>query len=79
MFVQRRISSAFREIPGGQILGPTRDYTQRLLNPALARSGLGSIDAFLGVTTGTHTAEELRAAGATMVFPDLAGVGRKLR
>lgn len=34
MFVQRRISSAFREIPGGQILGPTRDYTQRLLKPA---------------------------------------------
>ena len=37
MFVQRRISSAFREIPGGQVLGPTRDYTQRLLNPALVR------------------------------------------
>lgn len=33
MFIQRRISSAFREIPGGQILGPTRDYTQRLLSP----------------------------------------------
>lgn len=33
MFVQRRISSAFREVPGGQMLGPTRDYTQRLLRP----------------------------------------------
>jgi alpha-D-ribose 1-methylphosphonate 5-triphosphate synthase subunit PhnI len=32
MFVQRRISSSFREIPGGQILGPTRDYTQRLID-----------------------------------------------
>ena len=31
MFIIRRISSAFRDIPGGQILGPTRDYTQRLL------------------------------------------------
>jgi alpha-D-ribose 1-methylphosphonate 5-triphosphate synthase subunit PhnI len=31
MQVIRRISSAFRDIPGGQILGPTRDYTQRLL------------------------------------------------
>jgi alpha-D-ribose 1-methylphosphonate 5-triphosphate synthase subunit PhnI len=30
-FVERRISSIFREIPGGQILGPTRDYTHRLL------------------------------------------------
>src|SRR5262245_5418470 len=47
MFVHRRISSAFREIPGGQILGPTRDYTQRLLNPALVQSGLGSIERFL--------------------------------
>ena len=47
MFVQRRISSAFREIPGGQVLGPTRDYTQRLLNPDLIRTGLGAIDAFL--------------------------------
>jgi alpha-D-ribose 1-methylphosphonate 5-triphosphate synthase subunit PhnI len=28
----RRISSAFKEIPGGQILGPTPDYTHRLLN-----------------------------------------------
>jgi alpha-D-ribose 1-methylphosphonate 5-triphosphate synthase subunit PhnI len=46
MFVQRRISSAFREIPGGQVLGPTRDYTQRLLNPALARN-TESIDEFL--------------------------------
>lgn len=27
----RRISSAFQDIPGGQILGPTRDYTLRLL------------------------------------------------
>src|ERR1044071_4587557 len=26
MFVKRKISSSFREIPGGQILGPTRDY-----------------------------------------------------
>lgn len=31
MFVLRRISSAFKDISGGQILGPTRDYIQRLL------------------------------------------------
>jgi len=31
MFILRRISSAFKDIPGGQILGPTRDYIQRLL------------------------------------------------
>ncbi len=32
MEVIRRISSAFRDIPGGQLLGRTRDYTQRLLD-----------------------------------------------
>src|SRR5215510_6138250 len=32
MRLQRRISSAFRDIPGGQLLGRTRDYTQRLLD-----------------------------------------------
>jgi len=31
MFILRRISPAFKDIPGGQILGPTRDYVLRLL------------------------------------------------
>lgn len=32
MRVIRKISSAFKEIPGGQILGPTDDYSLRLVN-----------------------------------------------
>lgn len=32
MRVIRRISAAFKEIPGGQLLGPTPDYTLRLLD-----------------------------------------------
>jgi alpha-D-ribose 1-methylphosphonate 5-triphosphate synthase subunit PhnI len=36
MRVIRRISAAFKEIPGGQVLGPTSDYTLRLLNFELA-------------------------------------------
>src|SRR5258706_10682045 len=36
MAVRRRISSRFKDIPGGQILGPTFDYTHRLLDPQLA-------------------------------------------
>ena len=31
----RRISATFKEVPGGQLLGPTYDYTQRLLDFAL--------------------------------------------
>jgi alpha-D-ribose 1-methylphosphonate 5-triphosphate synthase subunit PhnI len=36
MQVRRRISSTFKDIPGGQILGPTFDYTHRLLDAGLA-------------------------------------------
>src|SRR3954463_13376039 len=36
MAVRRRISSTFKDIPGGQILGPTFDYTHRLLASQLA-------------------------------------------
>src|ERR1700722_11301590 len=36
MFIRRKISASFREIPGGQVLGPTRDYTQRILDTSKA-------------------------------------------
>jgi alpha-D-ribose 1-methylphosphonate 5-triphosphate synthase subunit PhnI len=32
MFATRRVSPAYKDVPGGQILGPTKDYTQRLLD-----------------------------------------------
>jgi alpha-D-ribose 1-methylphosphonate 5-triphosphate synthase subunit PhnI len=32
MRIQRRISAIYKDVPGGQLLGPTYDYTQRLLN-----------------------------------------------
>ena len=31
MAVQRRISAAFKDVPGGQLLGATRDYSHRLI------------------------------------------------
>ncbi len=37
MDIRRRISSTFKDVPGGQILGPTFDYTHRLLDPALTQ------------------------------------------
>jgi len=36
MVVSRRISATFKDLPGGQILGPTFDYTHRLLDFDLA-------------------------------------------
>jgi alpha-D-ribose 1-methylphosphonate 5-triphosphate synthase subunit PhnI len=35
MRVRRRISATYKDLPGGQILGPTFDYTHRLLDFAL--------------------------------------------
>ncbi|RFU49441.1 carbon-phosphorus lyase complex subunit PhnI [Paraburkholderia sp. DHOC27] len=35
MRVERRISATFKDVPGGQLLGATYDYTQRLLDFAL--------------------------------------------
>ncbi len=39
MAVSRRISAIFKDLPGGQILGPTFDYTHRLLDFKLAAEG----------------------------------------
>ncbi len=39
MNVARRISATFKDIPGGQRLGPTFDYTHRLLDFALMAEG----------------------------------------
>ena len=36
MAVSRRVSATFKDLPGGQVLGPTFDYTHRLLDFALA-------------------------------------------
>ncbi|MEO0990422.1 MAG: carbon-phosphorus lyase complex subunit PhnI [Pseudomonadota bacterium] len=39
MTCDRRISATFKDLPGGQILGPTFDYTHRLIDFALAADG----------------------------------------
>ena len=35
MRIERRVSAIFKDLPGGQVLGPTFDYTHRLLDFAL--------------------------------------------
>ncbi|CCV05280.1 putative PhnI protein, phosphonate metabolism [Mesorhizobium metallidurans STM 2683] len=39
MLVERRVSATYKDLPGGQLLGPTFDYTHRLLDPELATGG----------------------------------------
>lgn len=66
MFVKRKISSSFREIPGGQILGPTRDYTQRTLDTGKATETDIDIKAFLdefGAKINPEKLEEISSFG----------------
>ncbi|SAL77084.1 phosphonate metabolism PhnI protein [Caballeronia peredens] len=51
MCVERRISAAFKDIPGGQMLGGTYDYTQRLLDFSLLAEGEQVADATIGQKT----------------------------
>jgi alpha-D-ribose 1-methylphosphonate 5-triphosphate synthase subunit PhnI len=39
MAIRRRISATSKDLPGGQVLGPTYDYTHRLLDHGLTRPG----------------------------------------
>lgn len=69
MRLSRRISATFKDVPGGQVLGATYDYTQRLLDFALLAEGLE------GETSDAPLAGELRtsAAPAAASQPSLAG------
>ncbi len=42
MRIRRRISAVFKDLPGGQVLGPTYDYTHRLLDLELAHDSGGA-------------------------------------
>ena len=39
MLIERRISATYKDLPGGQLLGPTFDYTHRLIEPDMAEDG----------------------------------------
>jgi alpha-D-ribose 1-methylphosphonate 5-triphosphate synthase subunit PhnI len=39
MDVSRRVSATFKDLPGGQVLGPTFDYTHRLIDFSLMSEG----------------------------------------
>ncbi|MUK90326.1 carbon-phosphorus lyase [Ornithinibacillus sp. L9] len=47
MFVERRISASFKDIPGGQLLGATSDYTHRLLDFQLIHETKEAIEQWL--------------------------------
>ena len=60
MVLDRRISATFKDLPGGQVLGPTYDYTQRLLDFSL----LATSDQVYAESTGeTSAAAQTARAG----------------
>lgn len=60
MRVIRRISSAFKEVPGGQVLGPSSDYSLRLLDFELLEDSRARREAFRErLFAGAVPAEEL--------------------
>ncbi|MCE2571262.1 carbon-phosphorus lyase complex subunit PhnI [Motilimonas eburnea] len=66
MRVQRRISAIYKDLPGGQQLGPTFDYSHRLLDFSLLAEGLGKptatqeADASTGSNTEANTEPSLQ-------------------
>jgi alpha-D-ribose 1-methylphosphonate 5-triphosphate synthase subunit PhnI len=70
MRVVRRISSAFKDVPGGQLLGRTRDYTQRLLDFSLLEEPAPN-----GVATNGHAPTEHVHADFPKVSDALRAMG----
>ncbi|WP_078119230.1 carbon-phosphorus lyase complex subunit PhnI [Thiosocius teredinicola] len=66
MHVERRISATYKDIPGGQILGPTFDYTHRLLDFALAAEGDTAADSDATKSESSHPASKVDATQQAM-------------
>lgn len=77
MAVSRRVSAAFKDLPGGQVLGPTFDYTHRLVDFALSEGGLPepAEEAEPGLDAGTcpRVTDILGAAGLLEPSPSEEG------
>jgi len=61
---ERRISATFKDVPGGQLLGPTYDYTQRLLDFALLADGDDAHGAARDHTAAAQLAHQAQAVAA---------------
>jgi alpha-D-ribose 1-methylphosphonate 5-triphosphate synthase subunit PhnI len=74
LFTVRRISAAFKDIPGGQVLGPSLDYSHRLLRLDLLNQGTGSREQEAGGNEDTVLAAEAtqNAKLQTQHFPAVA-------
>ena len=88
MAVQRRISAAFKDVPGGQLLGATRDYSHRLIrfdlenetdeDAAEARRQFDEeLEAACAALTEEERAQHKRAADGLKAMPKVLDYLRK--
>jgi alpha-D-ribose 1-methylphosphonate 5-triphosphate synthase subunit PhnI len=76
MDIERRISATFKDLPGGQVLGPTFDYTHRLLDHTLAGpADLAPLATAPADATFQRVTEILAADGLVEPAPPDAGAG----
>jgi len=76
MDVERRISATFKDLPGGQVLGPTFDYTHRLLDHTLAEpADLAPLATAPAETASQRVTEILAADGLVEPAPSDTGAG----
>jgi len=75
MFVERRISASFKDIPGGQLLGATYDYTHRLLDFELIDETKEEIERWL--TDFQKELQHTRAEEQVTYFPKVVDYLRK--
>jgi alpha-D-ribose 1-methylphosphonate 5-triphosphate synthase subunit PhnI len=73
MDIRRRISATYKDLPGGQVLGPTFDYTHRLLDPALANATEFPCPLWGGVRDGGNPDLRCSAIPPTLSLPHEGG------
>jgi alpha-D-ribose 1-methylphosphonate 5-triphosphate synthase subunit PhnI len=76
MDIERRISATFKDLPGGQVLGPTFDYTHRLLDHTLAQpADLAPLATASADPASQRVTEILAADGLVEPAPPDTGAG----
>jgi alpha-D-ribose 1-methylphosphonate 5-triphosphate synthase subunit PhnI len=74
MQVERRISATFKDVPGGQLLGATYDYTQRLLDFALLAEGHDEAEAAASAAPSQGTPATTEALPRVVTLLDKEGL-----
>ncbi|WP_370222981.1 carbon-phosphorus lyase complex subunit PhnI [Cytobacillus sp.] len=77
MKVERRISASFKDIPGGQILGATTDYTHRLLDFNLMKETEESVSEWLSNYALENRTIEMLQHAPEFVLPKVLDYLRK--